>query len=250
MSKKTIKPGLIGKKIAMTQIFAENGDYAGATVLQVGPCFVTQVNSAAKEGYQALQLGFGEREFRRVNRAMRGHFEKKGLKAFRHLKEIRVSEAGAFQVGQKLNVSAFQVGDRVDVTGISKGKGFQGVIKRHHKAGGPASHGSTFHRSTGSIGQRTYPGKVFKLMKLPGHMGDDQVTVRNLKVLRVDAERNLLVLNGAVPGGENAILLVRSADPGFEKRLKSQEAPKAAPAEAPETSEAPKTEEAAPEASA
>jgi len=242
MSKKTIKPGLIGKKIAMTQIFGDGGDYAGATVLQVGPCFVTQVKSGAKEGYNALQLGFGELEFRRVNRATRGHFEKKGLKAFRHLREIRVSDAGAFQVGQKLDVSAFQVGDRVDVTGVSKGKGFQGVIKRHHKAGGPASHGSCFHRSTGSIGQRTYPGKVFKLMGLPGHMGDERVTVRNLKVLRVDATRNLLVLNGAVPGGENAILLVRSADPGFEKRLKSQEAPKAAeaaPAEAAPAQEAP-----------
>ncbi|MCE9625295.1 MAG: 50S ribosomal protein L3 [Deltaproteobacteria bacterium] len=238
MSKKTIKPGLIGKKIAMTQIFADGGDYYGATVLQVGPCTVTQVKNDASDGYNALQIGFGELEFRRVNRAMRGHFEKKKLRAFRHLKEIRIGDAGGFQVGQQLKVSAFQVGDRVDVTGVSKGKGFQGVIKRHHKAGGPQSHGSTFHRSTGSIGQRTYPGKVFKLMKLPGHMGDDQVTVRNLKILRVDAERNLLVLNGAVPGGENAILLVRSADPEFEKRLKAQEAPKA-----PEpTPEAPKTD--------
>jgi len=237
MSKKKIKPGLIGKKIAMTQIFADGGEYFGATVLQVGPNVVTQVKKPDTEGYSALQLGFDELEFRRVNRATRGHFEKKGLKAYRELREIRVSDSTAFKVGQKLNVSAFQAGDLVEVTGVSKGKGFQGVIKRHHKAGGPASHGSCFHRSTGSIGQRTYPGKVFKLMKLPGHMGDDQVTVRNLKVLRVDAERNLLVLNGAVPGGENAILLVRSADPGFENRLKAQEAPKA-PEPTPETPKA------------
>lgn len=240
MSKKAIKPGLIGKKIAMTQIFADGGEYFGATVLQVGPNVVTQVKKADSEGYNALQLGFDELEFRRVNRASRGHFEKKGLRAFRELKEIRVSDASAFKLGQKLDVSAFRVGERVDVTGISKGKGFQGVIKRHHKAGGPASHGSCFHRSTGSIGQRTYPGKVFKLMGLPGHMGDEQVTVRNLKVLRVDPERNLLVLNGAVPGGKNAVLLVRSTDPGFEKRLKEQDAPKAeAPPEAAPAPEAP-----------
>lgn len=221
-TKKTVKPGLIGKKIAMTQIFADGGDYFGATVLQVGPCVVTQVKSPKSDGYSALQLGFDELEFRRINRAQRGHFEKKGLRAFRHLKEVRVNDADGFKVGQQLGVGAFEVGQRVDVTGVSKGKGFQGVIKRHHKAGGPASHGSTFHRSTGSIGQRTYPGKVFKLMGLPGHMGDEQVTVRNLKILKVDAERNLLVLNGAVPGGENAILLIRTSNPEFEKRLKSQ----------------------------
>jgi len=245
MSKKVLKPGLIGKKIGMTQIFAAGGDYYGATVLQVGPCIVTQVKSPASDGYHALQLGFGEMEFRRVNRAMRGHFEKKGVKPFRHLQEIRVGDAAAFKVGQQLSVAAFKEGERVDVTGISKGKGFQGVIKRHHKAGGPASHGSCFHRSTGSIGQRTYPGKVFKLMGLPGHMGDERVTVRNLKILKVDPERNLLVLNGAVPGGENAILLIRTSNPEFEKRLKSQapapQASEAAPEAAPE---APKAEEA------
>jgi large subunit ribosomal protein L3 len=245
MSKKVLKPGLIGKKIAMTQIFAAGGDYYGATVVQVGPCVVTQVKSPASDGYSALQLGFGETEFRRVNRPMRGHFEKKGVKPFRHLQEIRVGDATAFKVGQQLSVAAFKEGERVDVTGISKGKGFQGVIKRHHKAGGPASHGSCFHRSTGSIGQRTYPGKVFKLMGLPGHMGDERVTVRNLKILKVDTERNLLVLNGAVPGGENAILLIRTSNPEFEKRLKSQApAPQAAEAAPESAPEAPKAEEA------
>jgi large subunit ribosomal protein L3 len=222
MTKKANKPGLIGRKIGMTQIFSETGEYSGATVLEVGPCTVTQVKAAGREGYNGIQLGFGEREFRRVNRAMRGHFEKKGLKAFQHLNEFRVGDSQTYQVGQLLTVAAFQPGDRVDVTGISKGKGFQGVIKRHKKAGGPASHGSTFHRSTGSIGQRTYPGKVFKLMKLPGHMGDQRVTLRNLKVLRVDPQKNLLVVDGAVPGGENAILLIRSRNPEFEKRFASQ----------------------------
>jgi len=232
MSKKVIKPGLLGKKIGMTQIFADSGDYAGVTVLKVGPCTITQV----KPEYNALQLGFEEAEFRNLNRAERGHFEKKKQKPYRYLREIRVSQAAPFKLGQTLDVSVFQVGEYVDVTGISKGKGFQGVIKRHHKAGGPASHGSTFHRSTGSIGQRTYPGKVFKLMKLPGHMGDEQVTVRNIKVLRVDPANNLLILNGAVPGGKNAIVLIRSADPQFEKRLQSQGAgeAKAPEAKAPE----------------
>jgi large subunit ribosomal protein L3 len=219
MTKQAIKPGLIGKKIGMTQYYSESGEHFGVTVLRVGPCTVAQVKQTGGEGYNALQLGFEEIEFRRVDRPMRGHFEKKGLKASRYLREFRVQDPSGFQVGQTLKVGAFQVGDLVDVTGVSKGKGFQGVIKRHHKGGGPASHGSCFHRSTGSIGQRTYPGKVFKLMKLPGHMGDRQVTVRNLKVLKVDPEKNLLVLNGAVPGAENAIVLVKNQHPEFEKRL-------------------------------
>ena len=229
MSKKAIKPGLIGKKVGMTQFYTESGDQHGVTVVKAGPCMVTQVKGA-KEGYNAVQLGFEELEFRRLNRALRGHFEKKSVKPFRYLREIRVADSGGFKLGQTLNVSAFQVGDYVDVTGVSKGKGFQGVIKRHHKAGGPASHGSTFHRSTGSIGQRTYPGKVFKLMGLPGHMGDERTTVRNLKVLKVDAENNFLVLSGAVPGGENALLLIRNKHPEFEKRLAASGASAAAPA--------------------
>lgn len=242
MTNKLIKPGLLGKKIGMTQVFSATGEYSGVTVLEVGPCTVTQVKLPTKEGYNGVQLGFQEKEFRRVNRAQRGHFEKKGLKAFSHLGEIRVSDSQAYKVGQQLTVAAFQAGDIVDVTGVSKGKGFQGVIKRHKKAGGPATHGSTFHRSTGSIGQRTYPGKVFKLMKLPGHMGDEKVTARNLKVVQVIPEKNLLVLSGSVPGGKNAVVWVRNAAVGFENRLS---APKPAAAEAaPETAS-----EAAPEAS-
>jgi len=241
--------GIIGKKIGMTQVFAADGSVTPVTVIKAGPCVVVQKKlSGGPDGYDAVQLGLVEDRpirLKRVNKPMRGHFEKKGVKPFRHLQEIRVGDAAAFKVGQQLSVAAFKEGERVDVTGISKGKGFQGVIKRHHKAGGPASHGSCFHRSTGSIGQRTYPGKVFKLMGLPGHMGDERVTVRNLKILKVDPERNLLVLNGAVPGGENAILLIRTSNPEFEKRLKSQapapQASEAAPEAAPE---APKAEEA------
>lgn len=219
MTKKANKPGLMGRKIGMTQVFSDAGEYAGVTVIEVGPCTVTQIKAEGKEGYSSLQLGFQEREFRRVNRALRGHFEKKGLKAFAHLGEIRVNAVQDYQLGQQLTVTAFQPGDLVDVAGVSKGKGFQGVIKRHKKAGGPATHGSCFHRSTGSIGQRTYPGKVFKLMKLPGHMGDENLTVRNLKVVRVIPEKNWLLVKGAVPGGKNALVWIRSKDPEFEKRL-------------------------------
>jgi large subunit ribosomal protein L3 len=221
---KRLKPGLLGRKIGMTQIFTEDGARKGVTVIELGPCVVTQVKSKKKEGYEAIQLGFQPIELRRLGKAMQGHFEKKKIKPYRHLQEFRVPTTAGFQLGQALLVDAFHVGDLVDVTGISKGKGFQGVIKRHHKGGGPASHGSTFHRSTGSIGQRTWPGRVFKLMKLPGHMGSRQVTVRNLKVIQVLTDKNYLVLEGAVPGGENALVAVKTAQTDeFLKRVAPKE---------------------------
>lgn len=220
MSAKNKNPGLLGRKIGMTQFFTEEGESVGVTVLEVGPCVVTQVKQTSSDGYNALQIGFGEKEFRGIPRALRGHFEKKGSKPFRYLREFRVENPQSFKVGQEFQVSAFQVGERVDVTGVSKGKGFQGVIKRHHKAGGPASHGSTFHRSTGSIGQRTWPGRVFPLMKLPGHMGNHRVTVRNLKIIQILPEKNCLVVEGSVPGGKNALVLIKSLKTSeFEKRL-------------------------------
>ena len=235
---KRLKPGLLGRKIGMTQIYTDAGERKGVTVIELGPCVVTQIKSKEKEGYEAIQLGFQPTELRRVDKAMQGHFEKKKLKPYRHLQEIRVTAAGNFQLGQSLTVDAFSVGDIVDVTGISKGKGFQGVIKRHHKGGGPASHGSTFHRSTGSIGQRTWPGRVFKLMKLPGHMGSRQVTVRNLRVLQVLPDKNYIVLEGAVPGGENALVAVKSLKgEEFLKRLAPKQAPEKA-AEQPAAAEA------------
>jgi large subunit ribosomal protein L3 len=230
---KRIKPGLLGRKIGMTQIYTGEGACKGVTVIELGPCIVTQIKSKDKEGYEAIQLGFGPTELRRLDKARQGHFEKKKLKPYRHLQEFRVPTAAQFQLGQALTVDAFAVGDLVDVTGISKGKGFQGVIKRHHKGGGPASHGSTFHRSTGSIGQRTWPGRVFKLMKLPGHMGSRQVTVRNLKVLQVVTEKNYLVLEGAVPGGENALVAVKTArTEEFLKRVAPKQAAQPAAEEA------------------
>lgn len=222
MNAKERKPGLIGRKVAMTQVFDDKGEAKGVTVIEVGPCTVTQVKTEAKEGYEAIQLGFGATEFRRLTKAKKGHFEKKKLKPFRYLKEFRVNKAESFQLGQEIDVSVFEKGDLVDVTGTSKGKGFQGVIKRHNKGGGPASHGSHFHRSTGSIGQRTWPGRVFKLMKLPGHMGDRQVTISHLKVVQVVPEKNFLILEGAVPGGANSILSIKLPKAEvFEQRVGS-----------------------------
>lgn len=224
MSERQLKPGLLGRKVGMTQVFTEDGDCKGVTVLQVGPCVVTQVKTPQKEGYAAIQMGFEETNFRRLNRARRGHLEKKKLKAFSQLKEFRVLNPESFQLGQTLGAATFAEGDRVDVTGISKGKGFQGVIKRHHKGGGPASHGSHFHRATGSIGQRTWPGRVFKLMKLPGHMGAEKITVQNLSVVQVIPEKNYVVVEGAVPGGKNALITIKLHDAGlFEKRTAAPE---------------------------
>jgi large subunit ribosomal protein L3 len=204
--------GILGKKLGMTQVFDEAGDVVPVTVLQAGPCVVVQKKMSDKDGYEAIQLGFDEIPEKKASKkpkALLGHFKKKNLKPFRYLKEFRVAKDAAFEVGQVVTVEAFQAGDRVKVTGISKGKGFQGVIKRHGKAGGPASHGSRFHRTTGSIGQRTSPGEVFKNMKLPGHLGDETVTVKNLRIVQVRAQENLLLVQGAVPGAKNNLIVIR-----------------------------------------
>ncbi|MBI1908680.1 MAG: 50S ribosomal protein L3 [Deltaproteobacteria bacterium] len=213
--------GLLGKKLGMTQIFDTQGNEIPVTVIQAGPCVVTQKKLTAKEGYDAVQVGFEEvpeKKTARLGKPRVGHFKKNNLKAHRVLKEFRTT-AEPYLIGQVLTVGHFKVGDAVDVIGVSKGKGFQGVIKRHGKHGGPASHGSTLHRSTGSIGQRTSPGEVFKNMKLPGHMGDDQVTVRNLKVVQLRPEENLLFVRGAVPGANKGLLVVKNRAADFEKRL-------------------------------
>lgn len=204
--------GLLGKKLGMTQVFDEAGDAVPVTVIQAGPCVVVQKKATDKDGYEAVQLGFDElpasRE-KKIPKAALQHFKKKNLKAYRILREFRIEKDAAFEVGQVVTVESFKVGDRVKVTGVSKGKGFQGVIKRHGKAGGPASHGSRFHRTTGSIGQRTSPGEVFKNMKLPGHLGSERVTVRNLKVVQVRPEENLLFVSGAIPGANQNVVMIR-----------------------------------------
>jgi large subunit ribosomal protein L3 len=204
--------GLIGKKVGMTQLFAADGTVAPATVLRAGPCVVAQVKTAENDGYEAVQLGLVEAKPTKENKPSAGHFKKAGVPATRVRREVKLKAGGdAAKLGDIVNVSIFADGERVDVIGTSRGKGFQGVVKRHHFRGGRMSHGSMFHRAPGSIGASSYPSRVVKGMRMGGHMGADRVTVRNMKVLRVDAENNLLLLEGSVPGGPNAIVVVRKA---------------------------------------
>ena len=203
--------GIIGRKLGITQIFRDNGEAKAVTAVEAGPCTVVQVKTAAKEGYSAVQLGFGEAK--RLKSPQRGHLKELGQ--FRYLREFRVDDTEVVAVGDRVDVSLFQEGDRVDVTGISKGKGFAGVVKRHHFAGGPKTHGqSDRHRHGGSIGATTSPGRVFKGVRMAGHMGNERVTVRNLEVFKADPERNRLLLKGAVPGNRNGLLLIRKSGGG------------------------------------
>ena len=200
--------GIIGKKLGMTQIFRDDGEAEAVTAIEAGPCTVIQVKTKDKEGYDAVQLGFGETK--RVKSPQRGHF--KGLGQFRHLREFRVSDTEAIEVGQKVDVSLFKPGELVGVTGVSRGKGFAGVVKRYHFAGGPKTHGqSDRHRAPGSIGATTSPGRVLKGRRMAGHMGSDRVTVRHLEVFEADPTRNLLLVKGAVPGAKNGLLLIRKS---------------------------------------
>jgi large subunit ribosomal protein L3 len=202
--------GLIGKKIGMTQIFDEKGVAYPVTIIEAGPCYVTQVRVQEKEGYAAIQLGFGEIHPKKLTSGELGHLKAAQLPPMRFLREFRSKEAAT--VGDKLTVEAFAVGERVDVIGTSKGKGFAGAVKRHHFAGGKKTHGqSDRHRAPGSRGAGTTPGRVFKNARGAGHMGDERVTVQALKVVLVDAERNLLGINGAVPGGKGGIVVIKEA---------------------------------------
>jgi len=194
----------------MTQVWSEEGDLIPVTVIEAGPCVVTQVKTAEREGYDAVQIGFDALDVSKVNKPMAGHFAKAGTEAFRHLSEIRLSEPTELEVGAELTVEQFADAAQVSVSGVSKGKGFAGVIKRHNFGGGRASHGSHFHRAPGSIGQAATPAKVFKGQKMPGRMGNDKVTVRNLDVVKIDAEQNLLLVKGAVPGGKGALLTIKA----------------------------------------
>jgi large subunit ribosomal protein L3 len=204
--------GLIGKKLGMTQLFKPDGSVQPATVLKAGPCVVAQVKTVETDGYAAAQLGLVEAKPTRENKPSQGHFKKAGVPATRVRREVKLA-AGAEPVkpGDQVSVSIFADGERVDVVGTSRGKGFQGVVKRHHFAGGRASHGSMFHRAPGSIGASSFPSRVVRGMRMAGHMGSDRVTVRNIRVLRVDAENNLLLVEGAVPGGPNSVVVIRKA---------------------------------------
>lgn len=205
--------GIIGKKVGMTQVFAEDGALVPVTVIQAGPCLVVQKKTADKDGYDAVQIGLVEKiSNRRITSAQRGHFEKGGLQPLRTLAEVPYS--GDANVGDKVQVDIFQPGDSIDVIGQSKGKGYQGVVKRHNFAGGRASHGSMFHRAPGSIGASAFPSRVMKGMRMGGRMGGDQVTVKNLRVAKIDSENNLLYVRGAVPGGRNGVVYIRFAKNG------------------------------------
>ena len=208
---------IYGKKIGMTQIFSEDDRAIPVTVIQAEPNKVCQVKTKATDGYEAVQLGFGTvRTYKksgeyRVNKPMKGHFEKQGTSPTRYLREVRVENAGEYHVGDEQTVAAFAETKKVDVTGTSKGKGFAGVMKRYGFRGGPGGHGSHFHRAPGSVGQCATPSRVFKGLKLPGHMGCDTVTVKNLEVVRIDEDQNLILVKGAVPGAKNGVVRVRMA---------------------------------------
>ena len=202
--------GLIGKKLGMTQIYTPEGVYIPVTVVETGPCRVAQKKTVSVDGYEAVQLAFGETKEKHVNRPEMGHLKKASLPPFRILREFRGNGDG-LELGGTVTVEIFQKGDRVDITGVTKGKGFQGVMKRHNFAGGPATHGSMFHRAPGSIGSSSYPSRVWKNKKLPGQMGNKQRTIQNLEVVGVRPEENILLIKGAVPGHKGTLLVVRKS---------------------------------------
>lgn len=205
---------ILGKKVGMTQVFDEQGQVTPVTIIEAGPCFVAQVKQAGRDGYSAVQLGFEETKPKRLTNAQVQHLKKSNLPPLRYLREFRLGddETGSFQEGQRVTVDIFEVGELVDVTGTSKGKGFAGVMKRHHFAGGPITHGqSDRQRSPGSIGACKTPGRIMKGTRMAGRLGGDRVTVQGLKVVMVDPERNLLAVRGAVPGADNGLLLISQA---------------------------------------
>src|SRR5512135_3178715 len=202
--------GLIAKKIGMSQQFDDAGNVVPVTVLKAGPCTVIQMKTAEKDGYVAVQLGFvEERAVRKPRKPQLGHFKKAGVPVVRKLQEVGCSDPASIKEGDQVLVDIFEVGELVDVVGTSKGKGFAGVVKRHHFAGGGAAHGSMFHRAPGSIGASSYPSRVVKGMRMGGHMGHDKTTVRNLQVVELDKDQNLLVVKGAVPGAKGGYVLIR-----------------------------------------
>lgn len=202
---------ILGRKIGMTQVWNDKDEIVPVTVIQAGPCTVAQVKTQENDGYSAVQLGFGDIKAKKVNKPLAGHFAKLGVEPVRYLREVRIAADQAPATGETVNVSIFAEAKKVHVTGVSKGKGFAGTIKRHGFRSGPSGHGSHFHRAPGSIGQCASPSRVFKGVRLPGHMGSERVTVRNLEVVRIDEEQNLLLVKGAVPGGKGAFLTIRMA---------------------------------------
>ena len=206
-----MKVALLGKKIGMTQVFDENNRLIPVTVIEAGPCPVTQVKSDEKDGYSAVQIGYRPQKDHRLSKAALGHFKKAGVEPLAELREFRVEAEGELNVGDVLTVEKFEAGQKIDVIGTSKGRGFQGVVKRYGFHGGPASHGSMFHRRGGSYGMCQWPGHVIKGKKMPGHMGDKQRTVQNLTVVKVLADKNLILGKGSIPGSRGSLVTVRTA---------------------------------------
>ena len=206
-----MKKALLGKKVGMTQIFDEEGKVVPVTIIEATPCTVTQIKTVEQDGYQAVQLGFGDVKERKVNKPELGHFKKNGLTPKKYLREFRLDSIEGMNVGDELKADVFAVGDRVDIQGTSKGKGFQGVIKRHGQSRGPMGHGSMYHRRPGSMGPTSTPGRVFPGKKLPGHMGNVTVTIQNLEVIKVDLDKNVILVKGSVPGAKGSILKIKSS---------------------------------------
>lgn len=208
--------GLIGKKKNVTQIFADDGTVIPVTIVEASPCIVTQVREEKKDGYSAIQLGFGKK--RKISMPLKGHIKKGKLESVESIFEFRISDPENYKVGQLLNVEIFTEGELIDVSGFSKGKGFQGVVKRHGYSGGPETHGSTSHRVPGSLGASATPGRVVKGKKLPGRMGGERITVKNLKIVRVEKNNNLVAVKGAIPGSRNGIVILRKIASKEKKR--------------------------------
>ncbi|MCC0697628.1 50S ribosomal protein L3 [Clostridioides sp. ES-S-0048-02] len=202
--------GILGKKVGMTQIFTDKGVVIPVTAVEAGPMVVTQIKTVDKDGYNAIQIGFEDAKEKSLNKPKKGHLAAANVLK-KHLKEFRVDSVEGYTVGQEIKADVFEAGAKIDVTGISKGKGFQGPIKRHGQSRGPESHGSRYHRRPGSMGACSYPGRVFKNKKLAGHMGSVRVTVQNLEVVKVDADKNLILVKGAIPGAKGSVVTIKEA---------------------------------------
>ncbi len=205
-----MKKAILGKKIGMTQMFRADGTMIPVTVIQAGPCPVIQKKTVGTDGYEAVQVGYGELREKLSNKPKTGHFAKAGVKPLRYMREFKLDDVAGYEVGQVIKADTFAEGDKIDVRGTSKGKGFQGVIKRHNQNRGKMTHGSHYHRGVGSMSANSSPSRVFKSKNLPGHMGSETVTIQNLEVVRVDAERNLLLVKGAIPGPKGGLVSVTS----------------------------------------
>ena len=205
-----MKKAILATKVGMTQIFNEDGVLTPVTVLQAGPCVVTQVKTVENDGYSAVQVGFVDKREKLVNKPMKGQFDKAGVSYKRFVREFRLEDAESYEVAQEIKADIFEAGDKIDATAISKGKGFQGAIKRHNQSRGPMAHGSKYHRHAGSNGACSDPSRVFKGKKMAGHMGNKKVTVQNLEIVRVDAENNLLLVKGAVPGPKKSLVTIKA----------------------------------------